>query len=408
MSRRRREVLQSAPMAASRKGPPRSPEPVSVPGLADFPLPEGRNQSTQAAFGKIMGELSKREDAFADRIVTTSPDVTVSTNLGAFVNRRGIFAREPKEDVFKSMKIVSPQTWRHVTSGQHIELGIAENNLFLMLAALGLSADLFGERLFPVGTVYDPFVARGLDALNYASYQDARFIIVGTPSGVTLAPEGGAHQSVSAPLIGMGQPGLTYWEPAFADETALILRHAFEQIERNDGGSSYLRLSTRSLDQPDRPGDDWQEGALKGGYWRVKPEPDAPVSIVYTGALAPEAEAAFEALKEDVPGAGLLAVTSPDLLHRSWMRGKRKKWTGEAGEASHVGDLLSVTAPGSGLVTLVDGAPSTLSWLGSVRGQRVEALGVETFGQTGDLPDLYATLRLDADAVLDACAALLA
>ena len=87
--------------------------------------------------------------------------------------------------------------------GQHIELGIAEQNLFLLLGAAGLAPGMTGARVLPVGTVYDPFVNRGLDALLYACYQDARFLLVSTPSGMTLAPEGGQHQSVNTPLIGM-------------------------------------------------------------------------------------------------------------------------------------------------------------------------------------------------------------
>ena len=185
-----------------------------------------------------MFEIAKGTDEFSGRVVTTSPDVTVSTNLGGFVNRRGVFHRRAHEDVFKNRRIPSAQVWAMAETGQHVELGIAENNLFIVLAALGLSAPLFGERLFPVGTLYDPFIARGLDALNYACYQDARFLVVATPSGITLAPEGGAHQSVATPLIGMAQPGLDSYEPAFADETAVLMAHAFERIQAEGGGST--------------------------------------------------------------------------------------------------------------------------------------------------------------------------
>jgi len=110
----------------------------------------------------------------ARRIVTTSPDVTVSTNLGAWVNRRGLFARTEMADTFKKERIASTFTWEFSPQGQHFELGIAEMNLFIMLSALGLSHSLHGERLIPIGTLYDPFIERGLDALNYACYQDAR------------------------------------------------------------------------------------------------------------------------------------------------------------------------------------------------------------------------------------------
>jgi pyruvate dehydrogenase E1 component len=179
--------------------------------------------STQEGFGRILYELAGGDSQLSRRIVTTSPDVSVSTNLGGWVNRRGIFDRRDMKDIFKEEKIVSAQLWQMGHQGQHVELGIAEHNLFLMLGALGLSADLFGARLLPIGTVYDPFIARGLDALNYACYQDARFMIVATPSGLTLAPEGGAHQSIIQPLIGLGQPGLTSFEPAHVDELAEII-----------------------------------------------------------------------------------------------------------------------------------------------------------------------------------------
>ncbi len=362
--------------------------------------------STQAAFGKVLFDLAKGDSDFAGRIVTTSPDVTVSTNLGAFVNRRGLFKRRRHEDVFKARRIPSAQIWTQGDTGQHVELGIAENNLFTALAAFGLSHSLFGERLFPVGTLYDPFIARALDALNYACYQDARFLLVATPSGLTLAPEGGAHQSINPPLIGMGQPGLKSFEPAFADETAVLMAHAFERMQAEDGWSTYLRLSTRTLAQPERADDAWREGAVRGGYWLRPPAEGARLAIAYMGALAPEAMAAHDAVLEDEPGAGLLAVTSPGLLHEGWTAAGRARWTGE-GDDAWVARLLAPLAPDAGLVTVVDGSPPALSWLGSVRGQSVRALGVERFGQTGDLPDLYRAYRLDADAILDACADLL-
>merc|ERR1711969_93817 len=205
-----------------------------VPAIA---APEGSEQATQTAFGKILLELAKGGSPLADRIITTSPDVTVSTNLGAWVNQRGLFRRQQMEDVFRKARIPSAQKWEGDTAGQHLELGIAENNLFLALAAMGLSGALFGERLLPIGTVYDPFIARGLDALNYGCYQDARFMLVATPAGVTLGPEGGAHQSINPPLIAMGQPGLRHYEPAFVDELAVLMEEAFALLQAPDGES---------------------------------------------------------------------------------------------------------------------------------------------------------------------------
>jgi pyruvate dehydrogenase E1 component len=376
---------------------------VSIPAL---PAPAGEEQSTQAAFGRILLDLSKAGGDLADRVVTTSPDVTVSTNLGAWVNQRGLFRRREMPDVFAQAKIASAQRWSGSNNGQHIELGIAESNLFLTLAAAGLAGDLFGTRLFPIGTLYDPFIARGLDSLNYACYQDARFLLVATPSGITLGPEGGAHQSINPPLIALGQPGLRHYEPTYADELAAMMEEAFRLIDDPAGESTYLRLSTRSISQVERTDDSWREGALKGGYWFREPGPDAEAAIVAMGAVMPEALAAWEELKEDIPGLGLLAVTSPDLLHRGWTAAQAARWQGER-KPSHVEQLLSHLSRGAGLVTMADAAPASLSWLGGVLGQRVAPLGVEKFGQTGTLADLYAAYRLDGEAITQAVAELL-
>jgi pyruvate dehydrogenase E1 component len=376
---------------------------VDVPPI---PAPVGAEQSTQAAFGRILLDLSKTGGDLSERIVTTSPDVTVSTNLGAWVNQRGLFRRNAQPDAFAKAKIASAQKWNADNNGQHIELGIAESNLFLVLAAAGLSGDLFGTRLFPIGTLYDPFIARGLDALNYACYQDARFLLVATPSGITLGPEGGAHQSINPPLIALGQPGLRHYEPAFADELAAMMEEAFRLIDDPGGESTYLRLSTRSIEQVERGDQSWREGALGGGYWLREPGPNAEAAIVAMGAVMPEALAAWEVLHDDVRGLGLLAVTSPDLLHRGWTEAQETRWTGER-KASHVEQLLSRLLPGAGLVTLADAAPASLSWLGGVLGQRVAPLGVGKFGQTGSLAELYAAYRLDREAITEAVAELL-
>jgi pyruvate dehydrogenase E1 component len=367
--------------------------PVPVPAV----LPTGRiaaTSSTQEAFGRIMGELARGDSELAARIVTTSPDVTVSTNLGPWVTRRAVFNRREHEDVFRSESVASPTVWRESQQGQHMELGIAENNLFLNLASLGLAHDLFGARLLPVGTLYDPFINRGLDALIYACYQGARFLLVATPSGVSLAPEGGAHQSIGTPLIGLSQPGLTSFEPAFADELAVIMRWAFDHLQEPDGGSVYLRLTTRQLDQPAR--DAAPDGVIDGGYWLVRPSPDCELALVYAGAVAPEVLAAAEAMADDLAGLGILAVTSADRLHADWLA---------RGDNSHVARLLADLPAGARLVTILDGHPLTLSWLGAVRGQRVKALGVEAFGQSADIPDLYRVQGIDTDAIIDAAAA---
>ena len=385
---------------------PAEPSPIAVTVPARLPVPQGETQSTQAAFGHVMLDLAKSGEELANRIVTTAPDVTQTTNLGGFVNQRGLFRRAEVADIFREAKIPSAQKWAAHAAGQHIELGIAENNFFLMMTSLGLAGPHFGTRLIPVGTVYDPFISRGLDALNYGCYSDSRFLLVGTPSGLTLGPEGGAHQSINTPLIGMGQPNLAYFEPAWADEVALFMRWAFDYMQRPDGSSVYLRLSTRVIAQQVRENDAWEADALKGGYWLWRPAPGAEAAIAFTGAIAPEVLAACEALIDDIPGLGILNVTSPDLLHRDWSARRAARWAGNGSTPSHVETLLSAMAPGAGLVTVIDGSPGALSWLGGVKGMRTSPLGVDRFGQTGDLPDLYRTYRLDADAIIDAAAEL--
>ena len=346
-----------------------------------------------------------RRATFARRIVTASPDVTVSTNLGPWVNRRGLFAREAMADTFKSERIPSTFNWEFSPKGQHIELGIAENNLFILLSALGLSHSINGERLLPVGTLYDPFVARGLDALNYACYQDARFILVATPSGITLAGEGGAHQSIAEPLIGLAQDGLAAFEPAYVDELAIIMRWAFAYIQKSGsevsernwlrdetGGSVYLRLSTRPVEQIERKmTDELAQQIVDGAYWLRKPGPNAQVIVAYTGAIAPEAIEAVGLMAEDRRDVGLLAVTSADRLNAGWTAAQRARERGLVHARSHIERLLADVPPHCGIVSVLDGHPATLAWLGAVAGHRTRRFRRRAFR-----PDRFACRAIPA------------
>ncbi|WP_336490320.1 transketolase [Methylobacterium nigriterrae] len=401
-----RRFIEAAPFFSEG---PRLRDAPRLPVPSEFPCPRQPVQSTQAGFGLILNELARSDAPIVERIVTTSPDVTVSTNLGGWVNRRGLFAREELRDLFRTERIPSTFTWDFSVKGQHIELGIAEMNLFLLLSGLGLSHRLFGERLIPIGTLYDPFISRGLDALNYACYQDARFIIAATPSGVTLAPEGGAHQSIATPLIGLAQDGLASFEPAFIDELSILMAHALEYVQRDgpQGGSIYLRLSTRSIAQPQRQvSPTLSENIVAGAYWLREPGPNAEVIVAYSGAVAPEAIEAVGLMGEDRRDIGLLAVTSADRLHAGWTAAQRARESGDRGARSHVEQLLSGLPSHCGLVTVLDGHPATLGWLGAVQGHRTRALGVERFGQTGTVADLYRHYGLDARGIAAAALAL--
>ena len=404
------------------------PEKLECPRLSQM--------STQQSFGLILNALARTEGAFADRIVTASPDVTVSTNLGSWVNRRGLYAKQELLDTFRQEKITSSFTWDYTPKGQHIELGIAEMNLFILLSALGLSHTINGERLLPVGTVYDPFVERGLDALNYACYQDARFMIAGTPAGVSLAPEGGAHQSLKTPLIGMSQPGLASFEPACADELAVIMAWGFDYMQRagseaacpgseaacdsskaacddkhcrdETGGSVYLRLSTRTIAQPTREmTPELSNGIIEGGYWMTAPGPKMDLVIAYTGTVAPEAIEAAKLLNAHGVAAAVLSVTSTDRLHSGWTSAAQQRRHGQAAVRCHIEDLLAPLSRDCAIVTVLDGHPAALGWLGSVHGHRTAALGVEKFGESGSLADLYAIHGLDTPSIIATAQALL-
>ena len=397
----------------------RPPAFKGAPVIAVRPLKRNIDQatSTQTAFGKIMAQLGQEENEFSNSIITTSPDVTVSTNLSGWVNRKGLFKNEEHSDVFRKEHVSSPIRWEKSPEGQHIELGIAENNLFLLLAAMGLSEPLFGKRLLPVGTIYDTFISRGLDALNYACYQDARFILVATPSGISLAPEGGAHQSIATPLIGIAQDGLAAFEPAFADELEVILGWSFDYIQRDgqsrseidwlrdkEGGAVYVRLSTRSISQPERDlSEKLKEDIIAGGYWLKLPSENAELAIIFMGAVAPEAIKAWGKIIKIFPGTGLLCVTSADRLNAGWSAAQKKRQKRETGAISHIEGLLSPLARQGGIVTVLDGHPATLSWIGGVRGQKIESLGVEHFGQSGDIKSLYEAYRINSSAIYEAC-----
>jgi pyruvate dehydrogenase E1 component len=391
--------------------------PVSQPFTPRFKP----NASTQESFGQILSAIASDAPALAERIVTTSPDVSVSTNLGPWINKSGLFAKTDQADVFRDEAIPSTQKWQRHKAGRHMELGIAENNLFTFLGALGLSHSLFGQRLLPVGTVYDPFICRGLDALNYACYQDARFMLAATPSGVTLSHEGGAHQSISTPLIGMAQDGLATFEPAFADELDVIMRWGFQYMQRDGadtqteenwlrdekGGSLYLRLSTLPQEQPDRQmTDELAQNIVAGGYWMRPPASSTSIVIVYSGVIAPEAIRAAGLLAEDMRDVAVLAITSADRLNAGWQAAERARQRGDAAALSHIERLFATVSRDAVLVTVTDGHPAGLRWLGGVVGHRTKSLGVEHFGQAGTVEDIYHLHGLDANAIMHAARAL--
>jgi pyruvate dehydrogenase E1 component len=359
-----------------------------------FPEDLGRehkgSESTQQAFGRFFVDLSREAPDVAERVVTVSPDVGTSTNLGGWINKQGIWAIGDRIDWFADDTDTLVQ-WRETDHGRHIELGIAEVNLVGLLGELGATWSRDGQPLLPVGTIYDPFVARALEPWSFGIYAGGQSILVGTPSGVTLGPEGGAHQSVVTPSIGIEQPGCVSWEPAFGRDLEWTLLHALSRLGRTDGTSAYFRLSTRPIDQDAHTGT--REEVLAGGY-RLRAPDDPRVCIAVMGALVPEAiEAADVLAREADVAAEVVCVTSADLLFRSL---QSRSGLGE-GDPATVGRLFGSGVP---IVTLLDGHPHTLAFLAAVAGAPIACLGVHQFGQSGDIAELYEHHQIDAESVV--------
>jgi pyruvate dehydrogenase E1 component len=371
--------------------------------------------STQAILGRIFLALS-RHPQVAPHLVTVSPDVAMSTNLGGWIHKVGVYSHRQMKNYFREKGISLLVDWRESPQGNHIELGISENNLFLLLGVLGLADELYGQSLLPVGTVYDPFVCRALDAFIYGTYSQAKFIVVGTPSGISLSAEGGAHQSVITPGIGVQLPGVTYYEPAFALELEWILLAALAQLQdRQQGKSAYLRLSTKSIDQElfnvllaEQTEDELRRQVLKGGYRLVdcreekgyRPG-DNVVHLFVSGAMVPEAISAARQLRTHSIFANVFNVTSADLLFHDGLAVQKEKMQGRK-QGSWLEELVPVWERMAPVVTVHDAHPHTLSFIGGALSTQMMNLGVSEFGQSGSQADLYHRYGIAAEQIIEA------
>ncbi len=365
--------------------------------------------STQEAFGRVLTALGDI-DGVAQRIVTTAPDVSISTNLGGWINKTGVYAPTDRDDHGGADRLLK---WAPSPTGQHIELGISEMNLFMLLGQLGLSHDHHGEHLLPIGAVYDPFVLRGLDAFIYGVYNDARFIVVGTPAGVTLAPEGGAHQSTITASVGAELPNVHYAEPAYATEVDWLLCDALAKLADPDGESCYLRLSTRPIDQAPfgvalermtEPG--LRSAVLAGGYRLLESPPDGRpgVTLLTTGALAPEALAAAAELEDEGVAATVVNITSPDRAYRSWQRtfATSTQTASVVRQPSHIHRLIPPDERSRPIISVHDASSHSLAWVGSALGVRQYTLGVDRFGESGTIEQLHRAVGIDAGSIVNA------
>jgi pyruvate dehydrogenase E1 component len=382
-------------------------EPLPLRAVPDVPRELGRTHggaaSTQQAFGRFFNDLSREHSDVAKHVVTVSPDVASSTNLGGWLNRAGIWNMRERRDWFED-DAQSLVHWRESGQGQHVELGIAEGNLVGLLGELGLTWARDGQPLLPIGTLYDPFVNRALEPWSFGIYAGGQSILVGTPSGVTLAPEGGAHQSIITPSVGLEQPGCVAWEPAFGQDLEWALLYALSQLGRPGGTSAYFRLSTRPIDQtlaglPEDPErrEARRRAVLAGGY-RLRAGTGKPdVTLVGVGAMMPEVVAAADELALSGVVADVVCLTSPGLVFRALQARQ-----GLARARYDVLDELFPPERSTPLVAALDGHPHTLGFLGAIGNTPIASLGVSDFGQSGDVQDLYRYFGIDADTIVGA------
>ncbi len=394
-----------------------APPKIEVP--KEFGRSYNGRMSTQQIFGLVLTELSRGSDRLHERVVTISPDVASSTNLGGWINKAGVWAKRPHEEYPEDQDRGVIQ-WDESAEGQHIELGISENNLFMALGQFGLTHEMTGEMLFPIGTLYDPFIRRGLDAFLYSVYAGGRFIVVGTPSGVTLGPEGGSHQSGVTPSIGVELPELGFYEPCFGQELEWVILSALENI-RARKESTYLRLTTKTADQGlfTAPKDPEAREALRlqviqGAYRLVDRRKDAgydadenAVHVFASGAVVPEAVEASRALLDEGIYANVINVTGPGPLYARYQETVHAAVRANPAPDPFLSDVIDDSERAAPIVTVVDGHPHTLAWLGAALHVPAYPLGVTRFGQSGNPDDLYREYEIDSTSIMAACFAAL-
>lgn len=378
-----------------------SRQPPEVPADLARPAPTGTG-NTQQALGRVLLDLTRRAPEAAGRIVTVSPDVSSSTNLGGWLNKVGVWSPTERTDWFAD-DAETILHWRERPTGQHVELGIAETNLVGLLGELGATWSRWGQPLLPIGVVYDPFVNRALEPWSFGIYAGGQSILVGTPSGVTLAPEGGAHQSITTPSLGVEQPGCVTYEPAFAIDTEWCLLAALGNLGRPDGNSTYLRLSTRPVDQSaaavpsDPAARERRRRHVTAGAYRLRQREKPVVTLAAMGALVPEALAAADRLAALGHAADVVSVTSPDLLFRA-LQSRR----GLSEDPTWILDQVFPADRATPLVTVLDGHPHTLAFLGTIQNTPTTTLGVTRFGQSGSIDDVYRYHGIDTDSIVAA------
>ena len=380
----------------------------SVPALPRLDVPRdvdrtpSATSTTQAALGRVLLDLSREAPEIAERVVTVSPDVSSTTNLAGWLNKVGVWSAAERRNWFAD-DAETIMHWRERPTGQHMELGIAETNLVGLLGELGATWSRWGQPLLPIGVLYDPFVERALEPWSFGVYAGGQSILVGTPSGVSLASEGGAHQSITTPSVGLEQPGCITYEPAFAVEVQWILLDCLAHLGRPDGRSAYLRLSTRPVEQQlaavphDPAARERRRRQVVAGAYRLRSADQPTATIVTMGAMATEAVRAAERLQDMEIDVDVICVTSPGLLFAATQARQ-----GRHDAPTWILDSVFPAERATPMVTVLDGHPHTLAFLATINRVRLRALGVASFGQAGALDDTYRHHGIDSDSIVRA------
>ena len=402
---------------------------IDIPSELNRPLPKF-DISTQDYLQMILTEILRSNHELSERIVTTSPDVATSTSLAGWIANKNGLLWDDNQDKPEETNQTSPATdltqfqdqyndplqWIASPKGKHIELGISENNLFMLLGQLGLSYERHNEILFPIGTIYDCFIRRGLDALFYGTYSDSQFIFVGTPSGISLSGEGGAHQSILSSSIGIELPGISMYEPCFAKELEWILLDSLNKIKLRQG-STYLRLSKKAIDQstfilPEAPSekDKLRSKVIDGAYVLKNSSiqngseiNDNLINIFCCGAIIPEVLEASKILEEWKVNVNVINVTGPGVLfqkYQNWVHSKFQNSDDSPNPLLKLLDGINTKVPS---ITITDSHPHSLVWIGAALGSQTYSLGINDFGQSGEVEQLYEEYMLDTQTIVDAC-----
>ena len=339
------------------------------------------------------------------RVVTVSPDVASSTSLGGWINHAGVWSMGERIDWFAD----DPQTlmrWRESSHGQHIELGIAEGNLVGLLGELGATWSRAGLPLLPIGALYDPFVNRALEPWSFGIYAGGQSILVGTPSGVTLAPEGGAHQSIITPSVGPRAAALRRLGarlrpgPRVDAARARSPPSATASARRPTSASARARSTRRwrASRATRRRASAGARQVLAGGYRPARGRARARRHARRHGrGAARRARRRRRALGRAASRSTSCASPPPTSSSARCRRGRA--WRG--GDHAIL-DVLFPPDRRAPIVTVLDGHPHTLAFLSAVRGMPIANLGVHDFGQSGDVQDLYAHFGIDAETIIGA------